>query len=152
MIRYISALVAVVALSLSTVACSAQNENEADTTGAASQDVSAAAANAKFEIFTGADGDYYFRFVAANGEKLLQSESYTTKANAQKGVNAVIAEAPDTHNVDILESTSSEYYFVVKSTNGQVLATSEMYASKENAERGARAVRDLTRIIGDNQS
>jgi uncharacterized protein YegP (UPF0339 family) len=149
MIRNISALVAIVALSLSTVAC-ASNENEADSTAAAAQDISASAvSNGKFELFTGTDGDIYFRFVASNGQKLLQSEAYTTKASAEKGVDSVVANAPDTHNVHVLESTSSQFYFVVDGDNGEVIATSQMYASKSDAQRGALTVRQLTRVIAD---
>jgi uncharacterized protein YegP (UPF0339 family) len=145
MIRQILALVAVVALSLSTVACAASNDEAAASAETGSQDL--AAKSAKFDVFEGSDGEYYFSFVAPNGEKMIQSEGYTTKAACQAGVDATIQNAPDTHNVDILESTDSQWYFTVKGNNGEIVATSEMYASKANAERGAKAVRDLTRII-----
>lgn len=149
MIRHISAFVAVVALSLSAVACAASPESDSDSASAsASQDVSAAS-NGKFELFKGTDGDFYFRFVAANGETVLSSEGYTTKANATNGINAVIADAPDTHNVDVLESTNDKFYFVVKSPNGEIIATSQMYTTKASAQRGALTVRQLTRAISD---
>jgi uncharacterized protein YegP (UPF0339 family) len=144
MIRHVTAFVAVVALSLSAVAC-AGSPDEAATT---SQDVSATS-NGKFELFKGTDGDFYFRFVAANGETVLQSEGYTTKASATSGIDAVIADAPDTHNVQVLESTSSKFYFVVKAGNGEIIATSQMYATKASAQRSALTVRQLTRAISD---
>jgi len=143
MIRYTLALVAVVALSLSTVACAATNENEADS--AESSDL--VAQSAKFDVFQGNDGDYYFHFTAANGEILLRSEGYTTRQGADNGIDSVVANAPDTRNVEILESSDSQFYFVVKAPNGEIIATSETYVSKTNAERGARAVRSLTRMI-----
>jgi uncharacterized protein YegP (UPF0339 family) len=150
MIRHILALVAVLALSLSTVACAAQNEEPADAAESSDQDL--VAQSAKFDVFVGEDGDYYFRFVAANGESLLRSEGYTTRQAADAGIDAVVANAPDTRNVEILQASDGEWYFTVKAGNGEIVATSEMYASKFNAERGARTVRALTRIIrsGDN--
>ncbi|MDT3848016.1 MAG: YegP family protein, partial [Vibrio anguillarum] len=34
------------------------------------------------------------------------------------------------------------YYFVLKADNGQVIATSEMYASKQGAESGIASVKN----------
>jgi len=152
MIRHILALVAVIALSLSTVACAAQNDDEAPAAESADQDLEGVAESAKFDVFVGADGDYYFRFVASNGETLLRSEGYTTRQGADNGIDAVVASAPDTRNVEILESADGQWYFTVKAANAEIIAVSEMYPSKFNAERGARTVRSLARIIrnGDN--
>ena len=147
MIRHILALVACVALSLSTVACADQTEEAA----AASDSSDLVAQSAKFEVFAGADGDYYFRFVAANGEILLQSEGYATRQGADSGIDAVVASAPDTRNVEVLQAVDGQWYFTVKSANAEVVAVSEMYTSKPNAERGARTVRLVVREIRNNQ-
>ncbi|GEA20347.1 YegP family protein [Vibrio harveyi] len=37
--------------------------------------------------------------------------------------------------------TNQPYYFVLKADNGQVIATSEMYASKQGAEKGIDSVK-----------
>lgn len=145
MIRHILALVAVIALSLSTVACAAQNDGAADATEASDQDL--VAQSAKFDVFVGADGDYYFRFVAANGEILLRSEGYTTRQGADNGIDSVVANAPDTRNVDVRQAVDGQWYFTVKAANEEIIATSEMYVSKFNAERGARTVRALAREL-----
>lgn len=155
MIRHILALVAVIALSLSTVACAAQNDDEAPAAEAAAHQEAEAdlvAGSAKFDVFVGDDGDYYFRFVASNGETLLRSEGYTTRQGADNGIDAVVASAPDTRNVEILQAADGQWYFTVKAANAEIIAVSEMYPSKFNAERGARTVRSLARIIrnGDN--
>src|ERR1044072_8551811 len=126
MIRNILALVAVIALSLSTVACAAQNDDEAPAAASADQDW--AAQSAKFDVFVGADGDYYFRFVASNGEELLRSEGYTTRQGADNGIDSVVANAPDTRNVEILQAADGQWYFTVKAANAEVIAVSEMYA------------------------
>lgn len=38
------------------------------------------------------------------------------------------------------KDTSQPYYFVLCARNGEVIATSEMYASKQGAENGIRSV------------
>lgn len=43
----------------------------------------------KFEVFKGTDGKFYFRLKAENGEKIAQSEGYTTKQAALNGIAAV---------------------------------------------------------------
>jgi len=139
------ALVAVVALSLSTVACAADAENEADAAQSADQDL--VEQRAKFQVFQGEDADYYFRFVAANGEILLRSEGYITRQSADKGIEVVPESAPDARNIEQLEAVDGSFYYTVKSANGEIIAVSETYVSKSNALRGARAVSALTRIL-----
>jgi len=48
----------------------------------------------KFVIFQGRDQQYYFHLTAANGEKIAQSEGYTTKAACRNGIRSVKTNAP----------------------------------------------------------
>jgi len=41
---------------------------------------------ARFEVFRGEDGQWYFRVVGGNGEIMSQSEGYTTRSNARRAV------------------------------------------------------------------
>lgn len=43
-----------------------------------------------FYIWKSKDGQFYFYLRAANGEKLVTSEMYTTKQSAKDGIAAVI--------------------------------------------------------------
>lgn len=47
----------------------------------------------RFQVFKGADGQWYWREVARNGAVLSVSEGYTRKANARKGVKSAKANA-----------------------------------------------------------
>lgn len=40
-----------------------------------------------------------------------------------------------------LSGGAQEYYFVLKADNGEIIATSEMYSSKQAAEAGIRSVK-----------
>ncbi len=125
---------AVVALgfaSLHTVACGGADE------GALSgeeQDVTAKAG--RFETFVGKDGQHYFHLLAANGQKVLQSEGYTTLASAKKGIASVRTNGVDEAMYDLREAQSGEHYFNLLAANGQVIGTSQMYGTEASAERG----------------
>lgn len=39
---------------------------------------------ARFDVFQGKDGDWYWTVIARNGERVCQSEGYKNKANAKR--------------------------------------------------------------------
>ena len=98
---------------------------------------------AKFEIFkSNANQNYYFRLKAANGEIILGSEGYTTKANCKNGISSVKTNSPTDSNYDRLPANNGQYYFNLKSAhNGQVIGTSEMYVSTEGRDNGIESVK-----------
>jgi uncharacterized protein len=144
MIRHISALAALIALSLSSVACVTETESEATEAAETSQELGSR--SAFFETFQGLDGRHYFKLTAGNGESVLRSQSYATLAGAENGVSSVLDNASDARNFDLREASNGDYYFNVKADNGQIVGTSQLYATKSNADRGARIVRSLVRI------
>src|SRR5262249_27688160 len=103
----------------------------------------AAAHVAAFEKFVGSDGQNYFRLRAANGEIVLQSEGYTTKAGAEKGIASIEQNGDRSSNYEILEAKSREHYFRITAANGEIIGRSEMYLTKSNAARGAKTVQRI---------
>ena len=95
---------------------------------------------ARFEVRESASGQFFFNLRAANGAIVLQSESYTSEAGALNGTFSVSDNGTDETRYDLLPSSSGGYYFNLKASNGQVIGTSEVYASKYNAERGRDAI------------
>jgi uncharacterized protein YegP (UPF0339 family) len=147
MICHIRALAAVIALSLSSVACMAPTESEANEVEETTEDL--VSRSAYFETFQGLDGRHYFNLMAANGENVLRSQSYTTLASAENGARSVLTNGADKRNFDVREAKNGDYYFNLKAANGEVIGSSELYASKSNAERGARVVRSLVRLVNE---
>src|SRR5689334_2285565 len=96
---------------------------------------------AKFEIFTGTNGQHYFRLKAGNGEKILGSEGYTTKTACQNGVESVKTNAPKDERYEKKTSTNGKHFFVLKATNGQVIGQSEMYESASGRDNGIESVK-----------
>src|SRR5512140_3001530 len=64
----------------------------------------------KFETFVGQDGQHYFHLIAANGEKVLGSEGYTSLESAQEGVAAAIHYGTATAGYELRTAQSGEFY------------------------------------------
>ena len=110
-------------------------------TGTTADEQDATAASGRFETFVGEDGRHYFHLRAKNGERILASQGYATAAAARSGVAAVKKNGVTDARFAVLQADSGEYYFNLRSSNGQVIGTSETYVSKSNAERGVAAVK-----------
>jgi hypothetical protein len=95
----------------------------------------------KFIIKTGSDGQYYFSLKADNGEKILSSEGYTSKASCQSGIDSVRANAKADGNYDRRTSSNGKYYFNLKAQNGQIIGTSEMYETSSGRDNGIESVK-----------
>ena len=96
----------------------------------------AVAAPARFEIFKGVDARYYFHVKAGNGEIVLQSQGYTTKTSATNGVASVQTNGGNAARYELRDAADGKAYFVLKASNGAVIARGELYASRSNAQRG----------------
>lgn len=105
----------------------------------------AAKKGAKFEMVDGLDGDLYFHLRAANGEIVLASEGYESKAGALNGVASVRENGRDEDAYEIFETANGQAFFHLEATaNGEIIARSEIYSSRSNAER---AVEDIAALI-----
>lgn len=114
---------------------------EEDPTTGDSQDATSTAG--KFETFKGADGKWYFHLLAGNNEKVLHSQAYSSKSAAEKGIASVKTNAVATKNFKVLAAADGDYYFNLVAANGEIIGTSETYASKSNAKTGADGVKAL---------
>lgn len=93
----------------------------------------------RFETFKGIDGKYYFHLRAANGEIVLQSQAYATKAGANGGIASVKANGANAAHYEVRAAANGQYYFVLKASNGQIIGMGEMYASKSAATAGTQS-------------
>lgn len=95
----------------------------------------------KFVIKTGKDKQYYFNLKAENGQVILSSEGYTTRASCDNGIESVKTNAPNDSRYDRLTSSNSKHYFNLKAANGQVIGRSEMYESAAGRDKGIESVK-----------
>ncbi|MBV4358949.1 YegP family protein [Pinibacter aurantiacus] len=96
----------------------------------------------KFVIGQTANAGYRFNLKADNGQVILTSETYTTKAACQNGVDSVKANAKDDSKYEKLTSSSGKYYFNLKASNGQVIGTSQMYEGSSGRDSGIESVKN----------
>ena len=93
-----------------------------------------------FELKRTDSGRFMFNLKAGNGEIILTSGLYDTKAAASKGIATVIASAHDQALFEHKVASNRQPYFVLKSATGDFLAKSEMYSSAAAAENGMKSV------------
>lgn len=146
MILNMRALAALAVLSVSAAACAAPTD-AVDVPEVEETNQDLVSRSAYFETFEGLDGQYHFNLVAGNGQNVLRSEGYTRLASAEQGVASVLANGTRTANFHLLQADSGDWYFNLEAYNGEIIGTSELYASKSNAQRGASTVRALVRLI-----
>ena len=90
----------------------------------------------KFELKKSKNEKYFFNLLAGNGQIILASEMYESKASATNGIASVKKNAPDDGRYDRKVGKDGSPYFVLKAGNHQVIAQSQMYASEKARDAG----------------
>lgn len=97
----------------------------------------------KFELKIARNGKYHFNLLASNGQIILSSEMYETRAAAENGITSVRKNSPNDNHFVRLTSTQGHPYFVLKADNGQIIGRSELYYSSSALENGIDAVKSM---------
>jgi uncharacterized protein YegP (UPF0339 family) len=96
----------------------------------------------KFELFQSEKSEkYHFNLKAKNGQVILSSQGYASKANAKKGIESVRKNAGIDDHYEIKEASNGKWFFNLLAGNKQVIGTSQMYASKSGLENGIDSVK-----------
>ena len=95
----------------------------------------------KFEIYKDKAGEYRFRLKASNGQTILASEGYKAKSGCTNGIESVKKNASSDSNYERKETSSGKYRFNLKSTNQQVIGTSESYETTAARDNGIESVK-----------
>ena len=94
----------------------------------------------KFEIKTRKNGEFQFNLKATNGQVILTSEGYKTKASCLNGVESVKKNSQDQKRFEVKEASNGKPYFNLMATNGQIIGSSQMYANAVNMKNGIASV------------
>ena len=94
----------------------------------------------KFALKIAKNGQFYFNLKAGNGQTILSSEQYTTKAACLNGIASVKENSTQDIRFDRKESTNGKHYFNLKARNGQIIGTSERYESAAGRDNGIASV------------
>ena len=94
----------------------------------------------KFVITTRKNGEFQFNLKATNGQVILTSEGYKTKASCLNGVESVKKNCKDEKRFNKKVASNGKPYFNLMATNGQVIGSSQMYANEMNMKNGIASV------------
>lgn len=94
----------------------------------------------KFVVKTGKNGKVHFNLKASNGQIILTSEKYESRASAIKGIESVKKNAATDARFERKKGKDGSPYFVLKASNGEPLGRSEMYKSASSMENGIASV------------
>ncbi len=97
--------------------------------------------SASFELKKSVDGQFHFSLRAADGKSLLRSETYTTLASAKNGIESVRKNSGSDNRFVYETSANGKSYFNLKAGNGQIVASSPLYADPAAARQAADLVR-----------
>ena len=78
---------------------------------------------------------------AGNGQVILSSQGYATKASCENGIESVRKNSADDARFDRKTSTNGKDYFNLTATNGQIIGSSELYESLAARENGIESVK-----------
>lgn len=105
-----------------------------------------------FEINKTKNAQFRFVLKATNGEIILNSELYKAKNSAQKGIASVQKHALNDARFEEKTAKNGQFYFNLKSSNHQIIGTSEMYSTPAACKNGIASVKKNapTATIKDN--
>lgn len=85
--------------------------------------------------------EFQFVLKAGNGQVILASEGYKSKAACDNGIESVRKNSQVDAHFDKLESKNGKSYFNLKASNGQIIGNSEMYESVAACDNGIESVK-----------
>lgn len=95
----------------------------------------------KFVVSKRTNGEFQFNLKADNGQVVLTSEGYSSRSGCENGIESVRKNSQTDSLYDRKKSTNGKNYFNLKSINGQVIGTSEMYESSSAMENGIASIK-----------
>ena len=94
----------------------------------------------KFVVTVRKNGEFQFNLKASNGQVILTSEGYNTKAACLNGIESVKKNGPLAERYEIKVAKNGKPFFNLKASNGQVIGASQMYASEVTLKKGIASV------------
>jgi uncharacterized protein YegP (UPF0339 family) len=96
---------------------------------------------AKFEVYqSGKKNEFRFRLKADNGQTILSSEGYTSRAACLNGITSVKKNAKDSKRVAKTKTPSKMFRFAITAGNNEIIGTSQNYKSESGRNNGIDSV------------
>jgi len=97
---------------------------------------------AKFEVYqSGKKKEFRFRLKADNGQTVLSSEGYTTRAACLNGIESVKKNSKDPKRVTKTQTPGKMFRFAITAANSQIIGVSQNYKSESGRDNGVDSVK-----------
>ncbi len=93
-----------------------------------------------FEVFVDKGGKHCFRLKAGNGEIILASQGYKSKASCKNGIESVRKNSAQADRFEKTETKTGQPRFNLRAGNNQVIGSSESYNSTAARDNGIKSV------------
>jgi hypothetical protein len=97
--------------------------------------------NGWYEVSKNDQGQHSFVLKASNQQVVLRSQEYASRASALNGIASVQTHAALDERYELAVAKDGRPYFNLKAANGQVIGTSQMYASADTRAAGIASVK-----------
>ncbi len=84
---------------------------------------------------------FHFVLKAGNGQVILSSQMYASKASAMNGIESVKTNSNNDSLYERKTAANGKFYFNLKSTNGQIIGSSQMYTSESGVTTGIESIK-----------
>ena len=96
----------------------------------------------KFLVYqSGKKNEFRFRLKADNGQTILSSEGYTTKASCLNGIDSVRKNAADPKRFNKTTTPTNMFRFSLTAANNQIIGVSQNYKSESGRDNGIESVK-----------
>jgi uncharacterized protein len=96
---------------------------------------------AKFEVYqSGKKDEFRFRLKADNGQIILSSEGYSSKAACLNGIQSVKKNSGDAKKFNKTKTPTNMFRFSLNAANSQVIGTSQNYKTERGCINGIESV------------
>jgi len=83
---------------------------------------------------------FHFVLKSGNGQVVLSSQMYASKSGAMNGIESVQTNCGDDECFERKTAKNGKFHFNIKSTNGQIIGSSQMYAAEAGMNNGIESV------------
>lgn len=94
-----------------------------------------------FVIIKTANGEYSFRLKEDNSQIILTSQLYSSKSDCIDGIELVRTNCSEFNRYERKKSINKKHYFVLKTSDEQIIGNSEMYDTNAGMDNGIESVK-----------
>lgn len=95
----------------------------------------------KYQVYNDKKGEFRFRLKAGNGQTILASEGYSSRAGCDNGIASVQKNCSNDASYERKTTAGGQFSFNLKAGNGQVIGVSEAYTTESARENGVESIK-----------